>query len=87
MKVQFLQDWHCGPGNTRVVTGQICDARDVPWPLPWNAVKALDQQALDALCFWCGEENYHLLQRNADLTPNPIGYPPPAPERRRYDQL
>jgi hypothetical protein len=86
MKFKLLSDWpvtgqHIIPANTVIDESMQWNGIPIPWPLPLNA-KALDQEALNALACWHGEELFHLLQYTPGLClPNPH-YPPPAPQRK-----
>jgi hypothetical protein len=77
MKFQMLGLWGM------IEAGTIIDGNSSPslWPLPLNA-KALDQEALDALAYWYGEENYHLLYYSPGLRLPALHFPPPPPRRK-----
>jgi hypothetical protein len=86
MKFQLLGDW----GS--IEAGTIIDGHDPQWsietsgpgiggPFPLNA-KALDQEALDSLAYWYGEENYHLLYYSRGLRLPALHFPPPPPTRK-----
>ena len=78
MRVQFLEPWHVG--NAHYPVGEIVEAQDLSWPLPTTSVRALDQEALDALAYWIGEEQYHSLHFTPGLKLPELRYPPPPPQ-------
>jgi hypothetical protein len=80
MKFQMLGAWP-GPGNVFIEAGAVIDGQQFPWPLPPNA-KALDQEALDALAFWYGQEHRHLIHFAPGLHLAERYQPPPAPQRK-----
>jgi hypothetical protein len=81
-KIQLLETWPAG-GNMLLPGGTIIDANDPQFhgqPLPWPIAKALDQEALDTVAFWAGEENYPKLCFAPGLKLPALGYPPFDPD-------
>jgi len=79
MRVQFLEPWHVG--NVHYEASAEVDGHSLHWPIP-PTVRCLDSEALNAMCFWMGEEAYHTLHFTPGLQLPRIGYPPAAPVRK-----
>jgi hypothetical protein len=79
MRFQMLEPWHVA--NVHYEASAEVDGHSLPWPIP-PTVRCLDQEALDAMCFWMGEEAYHTIHFTKGLQlPNPR-FPPDAPLRK-----
>jgi hypothetical protein len=80
MRYLFTQDWNYASA------GQIVDGFALPWPIPMFGIRALDQEALNALCHWYHEDLWRQFQYERGLQlPNPR-FPPPAPQRRSTEE-
>jgi hypothetical protein len=78
MKFFMMQPWP--KGQFIVEAGTVIDGNDplyagVAMPL---TAKAMDQEALDALCVWHGEEQYRWLHYAPGLRLPRLGFPPSA---------
>ena len=82
MRFQMLEPWHVS--NVHYEASVEVDGQDLPWPLPTMSVRALDQEALDALAVWTVEDLWSQLHYAPSLKlPNPR-FPPRCASEKRH---